>query len=175
MHKLTFFIVAILSSQILAEAPKKKTGIDLSLLGVPKDLKINPNPIIYVEETEVFINGVKYSQINYSNSIFYTRFLSPTQGQSTATPSECLIKPKGEPPSRILIESSKSIRKTKTKFFIETLKIKCGEQLSWNEFINRLKDVKIGVYLPEGPKDKIKKKKIYYNPLSNSLNLGGDF
>ncbi|MGZ3787907.1 MAG: hypothetical protein ACXVLQ_05255 [Bacteriovorax sp.] len=164
-----FFMMA--TALCLAEDKTKQ----ISLTDLKADYKINDkDSTVTVKESLVYINQVPYKQIEYQNQFFYMKLSSP-EAEYDLTRENCLRRPQGESPERIKFVYGKGEVKNRNSFFIKSLTINCGEQLDWKNFISRLKDLKIGVSIPDQENDKIKDKNIFFAPLKNSLNVQGSF
>ncbi len=166
--RFTFYITIIINI-CFAEGTNKK--MNLSDLRVGSQGSDKNSTTITVKETNVYINDIPYNQIEYQNQFFYLKLSSPLE-----EPEDCLLRPKGPPPpDRIQFILGNSEIKSRSQLFINALNVKCGEVVSWDSFISKIKDIKIGINIPDQKDDTIKDKKIYTTPALNSLNLNGSF
>jgi hypothetical protein len=170
----TLCLILLINRPTFCKADDKNKNLSITDLKFDSKINIKEPPSNSVKESIVNINNIPYRQVEYQNNFFYMKLSSPIDDLDENT-GECLRRPQGPAPERIQFVYGKNEEKKRSRFFIESLSIKCGEQLNWKDFMSKLKDIKIGLSIPDQKGDKFKDKKIYFALLQNSLNVQGSF
>lgn len=122
---------------------------------------------IKVEQSEVLISGQRFKRVEYRGDFYYLQFLSDT---STIEPNNAnCLRSSREGPSRIKVEIRRSQWVSYPRPYLETLRINCGESLSLQAFIEKLKDFELGLEVPIQEDGFIEKVKAGYKPVSNTF------
>jgi hypothetical protein len=174
IYNLTITLILISTYNLPAVEIKNKTKMSLTDLKANISTSNQEIETVSTKESIIQINNVPYQQIEYQNHFFYIKLLSP-QDDNVQTKDECLRRPLGEAPDRIKFVLGNEEVKNRSHFFIQSLSLKCGENIDWKTFLSKLKDIKLGMSLPEEKNDTLKDKSLFYSPFLNSLNMKGSF
>lgn len=170
MRAYIFLIITFLS---LAESGKK---VDLFSLSVnEQDMKAAKAERFQVKKRKVSFYGVDYTEVTYENKVFLLRLLSENYEQVPTAGQDCMERPIGEPPPRIQFAFSAPENKYASRVFVESLRLRCREQLTWDQFFYKVRDLRIKIGLKEREGDFIKNKNLFLQPSQGGGGLEGNF